>query len=128
MGFNLMTGLELKTALGLDKFKFAYIQKILGAPQMIFVITVDSRRPNIYLSINRVRKSTATTIQKAKRYGRHAYLMMNYRMTPPILIDHTNPIINTGTLVIRRDIGAEYYLNKKMFEDVENNNIEVIDI
>lgn len=122
-----MTGTELKSSLGLNKFQFCYIQKILNTSIPTFVVTMDSRRPFAYLSVARVKKSKTTTIQKARRYGKHAYLMLDYKMTPPVLLDNTNPIINSGTIIIKRDIGAEYYLNRSMFEDIEN-KLKVIEV
>jgi hypothetical protein len=124
-----MTGKALKTALGLDKIRYVYIQKIMGIPLLAFVVTVDSRFPEVYLPIARVKNSKVTTISKVKTAGFENFIMQNYFFTPPVIIEDTNPIMNSGTLVIRRDIGAEYLLNKKMFEDVKNKlKFEVIEI
>lgn len=120
-----MTGTELKNSLGLSKLPFVFIQKILGISQPIFVITLDSRRPQAYLSPARVKQTNVVTIQKVIGLGNN-FLMGKYAMTPPMLIEDTNPIINSGTTVIRRDVGAEYFLNQQMFES--ENNIKEIEI
>ena len=124
-----MNGTDLKKALGLSKFTYVYIQKLMGAPIVIFVVTLDSRFPSVYLPINRVRKSNVASIQKVQSVGIFSTSMQDYQFTPPVMIENTSPTINSGTLIIRRDIGAEYLLNAKMFESIENkNNFEVIEI
>jgi hypothetical protein len=122
-----MTGSQLKTALGLDNFKYVYVQKILSVPMLIFVVTMDSRFPHIFIPLNRIKKSNVVTVEKVAAANCFGIKMQDYSFTPPILIEDTNPIINSGTLIIRRDIGAEYLLNKKMFENIEN-KFEVIEI
>lgn len=123
-----MTGIELKKALGLSKFPYVYIQKIMGISIPTFVVTIDSRRPFVYLSINRVRKTKTTTIQRVNKISQYNLQMKNYYLTPPVLIDSTNPTVNSNTLVIRRDIGAEYWLHQDLIEQIENKNFEVINL
>jgi hypothetical protein len=123
-----MIGSDLKKSLGLDNFPYVYIQKILSIAQPTFIITVDSRRPKIYLSISRVKKSRSTLVQKIKRKGIDYVIPQDFRLTPPVLIDSTNPLVNTGTLIIRRDIGADYWLNTKMFESELNLTFEILDV
>ena len=123
-----MTGELLKTALNLDAFRFVYIQKVLSIPMMVFVITFDSRRPLFYLPISRIRKTKVTTLSKIKKKGIENFKADDYRYTPPVLIERSNPIINSSTLIIRRDIGAEYWLNTKIYENKKYNvNCEIID-
>ena len=71
-----MTGQALKTALGLEKFEWCYIQKIIGISLPVFVVTIDSRRPSIFLSITRVRQTNVTTLQKAIHTGVNSLKMM----------------------------------------------------
>jgi hypothetical protein len=44
--------------------------------------------------------------------------MVNYSFTSPAIIEYTEPTVNATTLIIKRDIGAEYLLNKKMYENI----------
>jgi hypothetical protein len=118
-----MTGKLLKTALHLDNLPFVYIQKVLAIPMLVFVVTFDSRRPLIYLPITKVRKTKVTTLSKIKKKGVENFISKEYRYTPPILIEHSNPIVNSSTLIVRRDIGAEYILHTQMYENL---NCEVV--
>ena len=118
-----MTGELLKTALHLDNLPFVYIQKVLAIPMLVFVVTFDSRRPLIYLPRTKVNKTKVTTLSKIKKQGFENFIAKEYRYTPPILIEHSNPIINSNTLIVRRDIGAEYILHTQMYENL---NCEVV--
>jgi hypothetical protein len=123
-----MTGTQLKHSLNLEKLFYVYIQKVMGIPMNVFVLTFDSRFPNVYLPLARVKKSNATTIQKVSSANSTFANMTNYSFTPPVIIEYTEPLVNTGTLIIKRDIGAEYLLNKKLYENINLKEIEMINI
>ena len=55
-------GRQLKSDLGLDQFKYAYIQKIIDLAMDVYIITVDSRFPNVYFGLSKLKKVYNTSI------------------------------------------------------------------
>lgn len=111
-------GQQLKHDLGLGKFPYVMVQKVIDVPINILVVTVDSRRPTVYLSPFRVKSSDSSRLLKVKHYGM-AFLAKDYKLTPPLLIERTSPFVGLGTLFIFRDLGGEYLKNSKMYESEE---------
>ena len=108
-------GSTLKKSLGLNKFPYVMVQKVIDVPINILVVTVDSRRPTVYLSPFRVKSSDSSRLLKVKHYGM-AYLAKDYKLTPPLLIERISPFVGLGTLFIFRDLSGEYLKNPKMYE------------
>ena len=59
-------GRQLKTDLGLDKFKYAYIQKVIDMAQDVYIVTVDSRYPNVFFGRSKLNKVDNVSILKTK--------------------------------------------------------------
>lgn len=109
-------GITLKKSLGLGKFPYVMCQKVMDVPMNIFLITVDSRRPTVYLSPYRVKSADSSKLLRVKPYGL-AYLAKSYKLTPPMQLERVSPMVGMGTLFIVRDLAGEYIHNTKMFEE-----------
>ncbi len=108
---------NLKNALGLNKFNFVWIQKVMGISIPIFLVTIDSRYPKIYLSMNSVKKSKTAIINTIKK-SVFSLNIKEIKLTPPVLINNTSFNIGSNTLVIVRDVAGDYFHNSKIFEDI----------
>lgn len=109
-------GKQLQYDLGLSKFKNnVWIQKVLNIPISIFIITFNSRYPNVDWGTSRVRKIKSTQIKKIKQLGLNT-IEDRLRMTPPLKLSSTHIRPRTGSLLILRDIAGEYLRNPKAFE------------
>ena len=122
-------GEQLKLDLGLGNFQYVVIQQILPAPCQMLVVTYDSRRPFAYIAPVKVRKISSNKIIKIKKNGR-AYLTKPMRLTPPTAIAQFGRRLNSGTIVIVRDLAGEYLHSKKalkMSESKEKIDFIVLD-
>lgn len=119
------TGTHIKKDLGLENYPYVYIQKILNGSIPIFIVTFDSRRPNIYLSPIKVRKIDTSQVKKIKKYGKQ-FIFKDYKMTLPILIEDSNIIVSSGNMFIIRDIAGEYYKGSKRPKINESRNDKFI--
>lgn len=115
-------GSQLKTDLGLGKFPYVMLQKIIDVPMNIFLITVDSRRPTLYLSPFRVKSADSTQMMRVRQYGL-AFLAKDFKMTPPMPIERTNPIVGLSSVYIIRDLAGSYLMDTKLYESKESGNI-----
>jgi hypothetical protein len=121
------TGERLRRDLGLDNFPYVMIQKILDVPVHIYLITVDSRRPTIYLSPFRVRSADSSQIKKVKQNGM-AFQMRNFKTTPPMPIERSNPLISTDTIIVFRDLSGEYLIDTKRYNKMNESVINYSEI
>ena len=118
------TGENLKIELGLSKFPYVMIEKIIDFPYQFFIITLDSRRPSVYLSYSKIKKIQSTSLDKFSVGGEH-YNFKKFKKTPPLEIENFNGSISSRGLVFIRDIAGEYFMNDKMYESKNNKFIEV---
>jgi hypothetical protein len=110
-----MKGIELKKALGLEKFEFCYIQKVLGISVPIFFVTVDSRRPTVYLTMYKVNTSKSTIIRRLKRATGDFYFLNKFVMSPPLLIERSTVNVLGNAIIIIRDLAGEYLRNMDFY-------------
>ncbi len=110
-------GRQLKKDLGLGKFKYAYIQKIINMAQDVYVVSVDSRYPNVFFGFTKLKKVKSTTISRVKRKP-FGYDFKRYSLTPPILLDDFKGDISGNAMVIRQDITGDYFMKDNMYESV----------
>jgi hypothetical protein len=110
------TKFALKSALKLDKFKYVWIQKIIGIAQPIYLITIDSRYPNVYLSFKSVKNSKTAVLTTLERSGL-TFLNKKVKMTPPIQLEQSHFALSSRDIIILRDIAGDYFSNPKMFEN-----------
>jgi hypothetical protein len=112
--FMMTAGEQLIADLGLEKFRYIFVQKVLGYALPIYIITFNSRYPTVSLSATRVKKLKFTWVGKAKKMGIHTYVKP-IKLTPPIYLKSAMISMTTGSIVIQRDISGEYLRNPKMF-------------
>lgn len=113
------SGSKLKVSLGLKKFPYCMIQKVIDVPMNIFVVTVDSRRPTLYLSPFRVRASDCTKLMRVREFGL-TYLAKGFKLTPPMPIERTSPLVGIGSVYIVKDIAGQYIMDDKLYESVDS--------
>jgi hypothetical protein len=99
-----MKGKELKTTLGLDKFKFVQCQKIINISNNVFVLTFDSRFPTVWIGYNRISKLKSNVLKKIS-----GNKLISYILTPPVLLDQLQRDLPQNSLLVIRDIAGEYY-------------------
>ena len=107
-------GRVLQDDLGLERFKHIFLQKVIGIALPIYVITYNSKYPNVTLSASRVKKLKFTWIGRAKEKGIHTYVAPA-KLTPPLYLESAMVNMVTGSLVIFRDLSGEYLRNPRMF-------------
>ena len=108
-------GRQLKTDLGLDKFKYAYIQKIIDMAQDVYIVTVDSRYPNVFFGRSKLNKVDNVSVLKTKMTP-FGYSFKDYKLTPGILLDDFKGNISSNAMIIRQDLTGDYFMNDSMYE------------
>ncbi len=120
-------GKQLQHDLGLGKFNYVMIQKVMDVPMNIYIVTVDSRRPTVYLSPYKIKTTDCSKILKVRQYGL-ANLSKNFKLTPPMPIERTSPIVGISSVFILRDLAGDYLLDNKLYESERYNLLlQVID-
>lgn len=109
------TGEQLKKDLGLSKFKYVMIQKIIDFPISFYVVTVDSRFPSVYLTYSKIKKAEFTSLQKIK-VKNNEYNLRDFKLTPSFPIEEFNGIISSNAMVLTKDLAGEYFRNKSLYE------------
>ena len=117
-------GQQLIDSLQLKNFKYSWIMKIQDSALPIFVIIVDSRRPDTYLSLSKIKKLDSTILKRTQQYGKNKLLAKNIKFTVPIPLQYFNQKIQSNAIIIRYDIAGYYFMDRPMYEKVLN-NIEV---
>lgn len=126
------TGEALKKELGLSKFTFVTIQKILGLAIPTFIITVDSRHPSTYIPYSRLIKLKFATLKKVisskpkSTLSDPRIITAKFTMTPPMELENYDRIIPTRSLILFRDLAGFWYRNAKMYENTEKGLKEIV--
>lgn len=115
------TGERLKKDLGLGKFRFVYIQKILNTSVKIYKITVHSRYPQIPIPISKTLSQVSTNLYRVNKEG-EKYKKQEFRHAYPVNIEYFNGVIPSGSLIVVSDITGDTYSNTRMYEKVGKNN------
>lgn len=127
------TGEALKKELGLSKFTFVTIQKVMGLSLPVFIVTFDSKHPTIYIPYSRLLKLKFATLKqiissKPKTVMSDTqFKSKKVKMTPPFEIENYSKIIPTRSLIFTRDLAGEWYRNAKLYECVDG-KIRKIDV
>jgi len=103
-----VTNKELKLSLNLESFTYVYIQKILGIVIPIYVISINSRYPNKFISFKRLNSSLVSQI-----YTMDILKLKKVKLSPPVLLDNFEGNIYENSQIVLRDIGAEDLLTKR---------------
>jgi hypothetical protein len=121
-------GKELKTSLGLDKFKYALITKVLETTQPIYVVHVDSMYPGVFISYQRIKSMKSFSMNKLKKKGLLNFDFKKLKQTPPIPLDEFYGNIANNALVIVNDLSGEWRINTSMYESTKKsfNLLEII--
>jgi len=119
------TGMQLKHNLGLDKFNYVMLQKVLDISIHMYIITVDSRRPTVYLSPFRVKSEDFSKVKRIKKRG-NEFLMKDFKTSIPIQIEKTSPIVGTNTVIIFRDLAGAYLLNANVYSPMTEDKDQII--
>lgn len=109
------TGLQLKKDLGLNKFKHVYIQRIIGISIPIYIISFNSRYPELYISISKLKNVKTTTISRLKKAS-NGFDFPLFKMTPPEELNNFNDNVSGNAIIITQDLCGEKFQDKNMFE------------
>jgi len=109
------TGEKLKQDLGLEKFEYVIIQKVIDFPIPFFIVTVDSRRPSVFISYQKVKNLKSSFIKKMKFNGKK-FNFFKYKLTPPLNIEEFTGIFSSEGIILVRDIAGEYFMNIELYE------------
>lgn len=109
------SGKGLKAWLGISKFNQSYIQRVINSPINIFIITVDSKYPERFITYSRLKNSKVNDMVKVKANWKEKGFD-DLRLTPPILLEEFKDIIPANSLLIRRDLCGEYYMNDELYD------------
>lgn len=113
------TGEKLKRDLGLLRFKYVYIQKIINTSIRILKITVFSRYPNVTIPISKVENQVSTQLYRVAQEG-GKYKKQKYKYSYPVLIDYFNELIPSNTLIVISDYTSDFFGNNRMFEKLSS--------
>jgi len=124
----LSRGAQLKKDLGLTNFKYAYIQRIIGMSMPVYVVTIDSKYPTIFLSWGKIKKLKSTWIGNAIHRGKD-FIKKELKLTPPIRIEDLNIIPISRSVIFIRDMAGEYLIRQRVYEKTiksQDSEIKVI--
>ena len=109
---EMVDGFTIKTALGLEDFKYIWIEKVINSPIDIFILTIDSRHPNVFLSMSRVKKTKGTVLRNLQP----SLDNKAFKTTPPIELEDSVYSLKSNSLFIIRDIAGDYWRDPTMFD------------
>lgn len=118
-------GQQFKRDLGLNNFEFVWVQKILGLPFNIYIVTLDSKHPDRYIPMMTVKNSKSLVIKRLKNF-RDIYKFKGFKTTPPVQIDDFNKQVESGSIILMHDLAGEWFNNITMFEKVLSDNTKVM--
>lgn len=122
---TMSAGEQLKKDLGLSKFTYVWLNKVLGMAQNVYIVTVDSRYPMVYLGRSKLKNLKSTDLVKLKRSGVHTQTK-ELKLTPAIDITELDSELTSNSLLLIRDISGEYFRNDKMFESISTTRYKII--
>ena len=125
-------GEALKKSLGLQKFTYITIQKVINAAIPIFVLTMDSRHPTVYISYSKILKIKSMTIQKILAFHPNTltsdadFKVKKVKMTPPMDLESFDRIIPQRSIIFCRDLSGEWYKNRSLYENKTDYDVRFI--
>lgn len=93
--------------------KTVYIQRTLDVTPPIFILTLDSRYQDKFLSPNNVRNTKTTQIKVMT--APHNQNITKLKLTPPILLDQFNGLLPSRCIYILRDIVGDHVISQTAF-------------
>lgn len=131
-------GEQVSYLLGIDNIKEAYIQQLRNFPFPVYLVSIDSERPEQLISRQRIQKSKGIAIRRGLKKknmasslslvgltGMKSKVIMSkpLKWTPPVKLISWNGTINRNTLFIRRDLCGDYMYH---YESIEHDNTKEI--
>lgn len=110
------TGEKVIKGLGLLKFQYIYIQKMIDVPINIFIITVDSRFPGVIIPYNRLKSLKSASLSKMKVFS-DVIIQKKPKLTPPVDLKIFGGDIPTNSVILFRDLAGEHYMNKNLYKE-----------
>ena len=111
---KIFPGKQLKKDLGLENFRSVVIRKIINVPVHIFLVFFNSRFPNTFIPLSKIKELETFTVNRLFREG-YTYTTEPFRMTPPMRLDNIATRLPSNSIIIKVDITGEYYANKKLY-------------
>lgn len=113
------TGAQIKSELGIPQHFTVVIQRIINQPNLIYLLTYNSRVPTIDLTTGRLRKNKALQLKRPKKslFGMSLNTM---KLTPAVDLDYVKPSITSQSLFILYDMAGEYMRDKSIKENIKN--------
>jgi hypothetical protein len=103
---------EVRQQLGIDNFKYAFIQKVIGGRGHVYVITVNSRFPDQFIPTYKIKNSKIDRLS----YARNS--LQPPKLTPPVNIDSFNGSIHKYSYLILRDLAGDTYVEEGEYETI----------
>ena len=116
------SGNKLKRDLKLDNIKYVYIQKIVNIGIPCYVVTYNSRYPNVWISVSKLINLKSSKILQAfitrddTKSVDTKFVFNNFRLFPPQLLISYERSIPSRSMIIIRDIAGEQFGNFKLIE------------
>lgn len=113
------TGAQIKSELGIPQHFTVVIQRIINQPNLIYLLTYNSRVPTMDLTTSRLKQNKAMQLKRPKKslFGISLGVM---KLTPAVDIDYVKPSITSQSLFILYDMAGEYMRDKSIKENTKN--------
>jgi hypothetical protein len=106
------TGKILKKALGLEDYKNVYVRKALNISIPIYIVIYNSRFPNLFIPISKMKNLKALSVQRTTRiYDQN---LSDFIMTPPVKLEQYDRTILSKSVIICYDMAGEYFSKDKI--------------
>ena len=115
---NVHSGKQLKKILGLEDYDYVWIRKIINLPISVYIVVYNSRFPNLYLPLNKVRNLKAFHIFRTNKIVNQE--LDDFIMSMPYELERYNKRISSKSIILSYDIAGEYYANKEVSEFLNN--------
>jgi len=116
-------GEKIKAQLGLPQSTQVVIQRIIDYPTLVYIVSYNSRRPTVMPTTSMCRRLKGTYFRRVSKGGLGSIKMKNYKLTPAININYSDPTLSENTLFIIRDFGGDYILRMKEAKELNLNLI-----
>lgn len=113
------TGEKLKKSLNLTKLRYVWIQRVIGIPYHMYIISYDSRFPRAYIPRVKIYKPKTSSVKFTSLSG-DTYSLSDLKTLPPVLIEDFNGFIGEKTIIIQRDIIGDRLVKNSVFECYKN--------
>jgi len=113
------TGAQIKNELGIPQHFTVVIQRIINQPNLIYLLTYNSRVPTMDLTTSRLKQNKAMQLKRPKK-SLFGMSLSGMKLTPAVDIDYVKPSITSQSLFILYDMVGEYMRDKSIKENTKN--------